>query len=74
MIEAAGSPLGILGIATMPAPRRPRPLEEPEDPVRAVPVDRAVGRLPAAVAAEVARDVACDAVPAGDGAVPQTSQ
>jgi hypothetical protein len=78
-IAAAGSPRGTRGITTTPAPRRPRELDERDDPVRAVPVERAVGRL-AAVGRDPAAAVAVDgaapagSAPGGSGAVPQTSQ
>src|SRR3954469_25728857 len=52
-MAAAGSPFGIRGIETTPAPRRPRVFAHLEAPVRAVPAERAVGRL-AAVALEAA--------------------
>jgi hypothetical protein len=64
----------------MPAPRRPRELDERDDPVRVDPVDRVVGRLGAVprvavVAPEVAAGMAVDGTePGGAGAVPQTSQ
>jgi hypothetical protein len=63
-------------MATTPAPRRPRALDDLEDPVRAVPADRAVGRL-AAVPLAVATDCDVDGVgadPGGGGAVPHTLQ
>jgi hypothetical protein len=65
-------------MATTPAPSRPRALEDLDDPVRAVPADRAVGRLAAvlpapAVAAEGRVD-GVGAEPGGGGAVPHTSQ
>jgi hypothetical protein len=66
------------GIATTPAPRRPRALDDLEDPVRAVPADRAVGRLADVLRAPaVAADVGVGGRgvdPGGGGAVPQTSQ
>jgi hypothetical protein len=68
MIAALGLPFGTRGIATMPAPRRPRALDDRDDPVRAVRADgtdRAVDSL-LAVAAGGGAAVA--------GAVPQTSQ
>jgi hypothetical protein len=52
-------------MVTTPAPSRPRVLDDLADPVRAVPFDRAVGRLAA---------VALDAGAGAGGAVPQTSQ
>jgi hypothetical protein len=86
IIAAAGSPFGMRGIATIPAPRRPRELVDRDDPVRA---DRAVDAV-AAVAAVVAAAVvavlgveaavrtegapAAGCAPAGAGALPQTSQ
>jgi hypothetical protein len=77
-MAAAGLPFGTRGIATTPAPSRPRALEDLDDPVRAVPADRAVGRLAAVLLAPaVAADVRVDgmgAAPGGGGAVPQTSQ
>jgi hypothetical protein len=86
MMAAAGSPLGMRGIETMPAPSRPRLLEE-RVPVRADRPDRAVvalAEVDALVDALVAVDAAVRAdtagaavaVPdaSGDGAVPQTSQ
>jgi hypothetical protein len=66
MIAAAGSPFGMRGIATTPAPRRPRALADFDDPVRPVRADRAEPLWAAAVAAG-----SCGAVV---GAVPQTSQ
>jgi hypothetical protein len=68
MIALVGSPFGIRGIATTPAPRRPRALDDLDDPVRAVRADgadRAVASLLA---------VAAGACPPVAGAVPQTSQ
>jgi hypothetical protein len=41
MIAATGSPLGTRGIATTPAPRRPRVLVDLDDPLRTVRADRA---------------------------------
>jgi hypothetical protein len=41
MIAATGSPLGTRGIATTPAPRRPRVLADFDDPLRTVRADRA---------------------------------
>jgi hypothetical protein len=81
IIAAAGSPFGMRGIATIPAPRRPRELVDRDDPVRA---DRAVEAV-AAVAAVVAvlgveaavrteGAPAAGCAPAGAGALPQTSQ
>jgi hypothetical protein len=81
IIAAAGSPFGMRGIATIPAPRRPRELVDRDDPVRA---DRAVDAV-AAVAAVVAvlgveaavrteGAPAAGCAPAGAGALPQTSQ
>jgi hypothetical protein len=63
-------------MTTMPAPRRPRELDERDDPVRAELVDRAVGRLGAVPrVAALATGVAVDGTePGGAGAVPQTSQ
>jgi hypothetical protein len=80
-MAAAGSPFGIRGIATIPAPRRPRELVERDEPVRA---DRAVEAV-AAVAAVIAVLGVEAAVrtegallagwtAAGAGAVPHTSQ
>jgi hypothetical protein len=67
MIAAAGSPFGMRGIATTPAPRRPRVLADFDDPLRAVRADRALGLLSAlAVAGGSGGGVV--------GAVPQTSQ
>jgi hypothetical protein len=72
-IAAAGSPRGTRGIVTIPAPRRPRVLDaERDDPVRIVPVDRAVGRLIAVPRVPEVPAVGAD--PGGAGAVPQTSQ
>jgi hypothetical protein len=62
-------------MATTPAPRRPRALEDRDDPLRAVPAERAVGRLaavPLPVALPVAMGGGVD--PGGGGAVPHTSQ
>jgi hypothetical protein len=85
-MAAAGSPFGILGIETMPAPRRPLALDDRDDPVRALPAERAVGRLAVeprvpAAAVDCVAGVACVAaeggvggVPGAGGAVPQTSQ
>jgi hypothetical protein len=75
-IAAAGSPFGMRGISTIPAPRRPRLLDIVDDPVRAVRTD-AVARLGAvevegADAGAVEVETACGA--AGPGALPQTSQ
>jgi hypothetical protein len=68
--------LGIRGIETTPAPRRPRVLDDLDDPLRAVPADRAVGRLAAvALAPAVTADCTGGGVdPGAGGAVPQTSQ
>jgi hypothetical protein len=67
IIAAAGSPFGTRGIATIPAPRRPRALEDFDDALRPVRADRALGLLSAlAVAGGSGAPVA--------GAVPQTSQ
>jgi hypothetical protein len=80
MIAAAGSPLGMRGITTMPAPRRPRTLEDRDDPVRAERAERADGALAAVgILAAVATPtvdalVAAGVEPSGAGAVPQTSQ
>jgi hypothetical protein len=86
-MAAAGSPFGIRGIATIPAPRRPRELVERDEPVRA---DRAVEAVEAVEAvAAVAAVIAVLGVEAavrtegallagftaaGAGAVPHTSQ
>src|SRR6185369_16001452 len=68
-IAAAGSPLGMRGIVTIPAPSRPRTLTDfDDDPARAVRPDRAVEPT---VAVEVAT-TPCRG--SGAGAVPQTSQ
>ncbi|BDX33629.1 hypothetical protein TUM20985_41760 [Mycobacterium antarcticum] len=72
-MAAAGSPFGIRGIDTIPAPNRPRVLDDLEDPVRAEPTDRAVGRLTAdCTVGGAGGGVGTD--PGGGGAVPQTSQ
>jgi hypothetical protein len=83
-MAAAGSPFGIRGIATIPAPRRPRELVERDEPVRA---DRAVEAVEAvaAVAAVIAvlgveaavrteGALLAGLAAAGAGAVPHTSQ
>jgi hypothetical protein len=57
------------GIATMPAPRRPRALTDFDEPVRVVRADRDVEPLLVAAAAVAAGSCAPVA-----GAVPQTSQ
>jgi hypothetical protein len=64
-IALTGLPLGTGGIATMPAPRRPRVLPVFDDPVRADPRERGVDAMGAV-------DVGTALV--GAGAVPQTSQ
>jgi hypothetical protein len=76
MIAAAGLPFGTRGIATIPAPRRPRVLVDIVDPLRADRADRALGLLSARA---VAGGSAALAVAGGSGApvagaVPQTSQ
>jgi hypothetical protein len=68
MIAATGSPLGTRGIATTPAPRRPRVLVDLDDPLRAVRADRAD------CAVESLRAVAAGSCAPAAGAVPQTSQ
>jgi hypothetical protein len=70
-MAADGSPLGIRGISTNPAPRRPRALPIGDDVLLAVRTEavRTDGtERPGAVATETACAVA------GCGAVPQTSQ
>jgi hypothetical protein len=67
MIAAAGSPFGTGGIATIPAPRRPRALADFDDLAGAICTDRAV-ELPRTVA------VAGICGPAVVGALPHTSQ
>jgi hypothetical protein len=71
MIAAAGSPLGIRGIAMIPAPRRPRvPAELDVLPVRAVRTDGADLAVELLDGDEITEGV--DGM--GAGAVPQTSQ
>jgi hypothetical protein len=67
MIAAAGSTFGMRGIATIPAPSRPRALADFDDLMRAVCTDRAFEPLQA-----VAIDGPCGAEVAE--AAPQRSQ
>src|SRR5262245_48657160 len=79
-MAAAGSPFGMRGIATIPAPRRPRLLVLAPDPVRDVRPDRAVETLGvaavggpvAAVAGPVATVAGPVAAVAGPCAAPLT--
>jgi hypothetical protein len=75
MIAAAGSPFGTRGIATIPAPRRPRVLADRTDPLRADRADRALGLL-SALAVDGGSDRAVEGGSGAlvAGAVPQTSQ
>jgi hypothetical protein len=75
MMAAAGSPFGTRGIATIPAPRRPRVLVDLPDPLRVDRADRALGLL-SALAVDGGSDlaVAGGSCALAAGAVPQTSQ
>jgi hypothetical protein len=68
MIAAAGSPFGMRGIVTIPAPRRPRELLDLDEPVRAVRTDDPVEPV------EPLRAVAAGCGGLAAGAVPQRSQ
>src|SRR6478672_9640580 len=72
-IAAAGSPTGMRGMATTPAPSRPRVLPDFAETARAVVGDRTV-ELAGAVAAKVAVETVEPCGAAVSGAVPQTSQ
>jgi hypothetical protein len=76
IIAAAGSPLGMRGMATIPAPSLPRELVDFDEPVRAVRAERADRAEPlrAVAAGSCAPVAAAGSCAPAAGAVPQTSQ